>query len=89
MNGIKSDNLAGEVESQHLFLTFMVNDITLEAARAHRGYRAEFISGPEQVLAGLNGAGTMYDLLKTFSFVWRETPWQAQLSERTSAARDL
>jgi hypothetical protein len=89
MNGVKSDNLAGKVESQHLFLAFMINDITLEAAGAHRGYRAEFISCPEQVFAGLDGAGTMDDLLETLGFIRSEPPWQAQLSERTSAARDL
>jgi hypothetical protein len=89
MNGVKADNLAGKVKSQHLFLAFMVDNITLEATGAHRGHRAELIAGPEQVLAGLNGTGTMHDLLETFGFVWREAPWQAQLSERTSAARDL
>jgi hypothetical protein len=89
MDGVEPDDFTGKVEPQYLFLAFVINDIALEAPGANRGYGPEFISGSEQVLTGLDGPGAVNDLLETFGFVRGQSSWQAQLSERTSAACDL
>jgi hypothetical protein len=69
MDGVETDNFAGEVETKNLFLPFVINDVTLEAASAYRCNGAEFIAGAEQVFAWLNGAGAVNDLFKSFGFI--------------------
>jgi hypothetical protein len=69
VDGVQADDFAGEVETKNLFLSFVINDITLETTRAYRCYGAEFVASAEQVFAWLDGAGAMNDLLKSFGFI--------------------
>ncbi len=64
MNGVKTDDFAGQVKPEHLFLAILIDDITLEATRPHRGDGLEFVTRAEYVLTGLNRAGFIDDVFK-------------------------
>jgi hypothetical protein len=77
------------METQHLFLPFVVDDVTLEATRAHGSDSAELVTCAEHVLPGLYGAGTMNDLFKSFGLVGRQSAGEAQFTQSTTTAGNL
>jgi hypothetical protein len=77
------------MEAQHLFLPFVINDVTLEATRANGSDRAEFVTRAEQMLTGLDGTGTVNDLFKPFGLVGRQSAGEAKLTQSTTTAGDL
>ncbi len=89
MNGVEADDFARQMKAEHLFLTLMVDHVALETAGAHGGDGTEFVAGPEQVLAGLDGAGAVNDLLEALGFVGGQSAGQTELTERASAACNL
>jgi hypothetical protein len=89
VDGVEADDFTGQVKSEHLFLPFMVYDVTLETTGADRSYRAELVTGTEQVFTGLYRARAVHDLLETLGFVGCETTGQAQLTQGATAAGHL
>jgi hypothetical protein len=69
VDGVETDNFAGEVKTKNLFLPFVINDVTLETASAYRCYGAEFVAGAKQVFAWLDWAGAVNNLFKSFGFI--------------------
>jgi hypothetical protein len=89
VNGIKADDFTREVETQHLFLPFVINNITLEATGAYRCDGAKLVPGAEQVLSRLDWTGTMDYLLKAFGLIGGQSAREAKLTESATAAGNL
>jgi hypothetical protein len=47
VNGIQANDFTRQMETQHLFLPFVVNNVTLEATRAHGSDSAELVTRAE------------------------------------------
>jgi len=77
------------METQHLFLPFVVNYVTLEATRANGSDSAKLVTRTEQMFSGLYGTGAMNDLFKSFGFVGRQSAGKAKLTQSTTTAGDL
>ena len=67
MDGIKTDDFTGQVEPQHLLLAVLVDYVTLETTRTNRCNGLEFVTGTENMLAGLDWPGFVYDIFKLLS----------------------
>jgi hypothetical protein len=89
MNGVESDDFTRKMETQHLLLSLMVDDVTLETPRTDRCDRAELVASPEQVLSRLYWSRTVDDLLEPLGFVSRQAPGEAKLAQRAAAAGNL
>ena len=87
MNGVKTDDLAREVESQYLLFAVLINHVTLEATRTNRRNGLKFITGAENVLPGLDRAG-LQQFRATIQAAMDDAQARAERLAETNTSRD-
>ena len=89
LNGVETDQLAGQMESQHLFTAILIGGIGLDRAAGDDTQTLELIVLAENVIAPVVGTTTLDDPVEPFHILRIETHRQAECGQAAVFTGDL